>query len=178
MKIFKATYLAVYMQLNVLALTAQSPAPPLNAPGSSLQLLSGALNSTTLAFNSTLPTSANRPPDPYDWRDPGRSLTVEFYSYGAEIPTHRLRCCFDVAYQDIATRRADPDAPIAANELRYSALGVYLVLYPGANMTWWIWMQALGGTSEFVFRRLNVALSFIVLEDGFEGEVGKGWLGL
>ena len=39
-------------------------------------------------------------------------------------------------------------------------------------------MQALGGTSEFVFRRLNVALSFIVLEDGFEGEVGKGWLGL
>ena len=57
-----------------------------------------------------------------------------------------------------------------------SSDSIMLTLIPRENMTWRMWSNAVNGMISFLLDGFTREWQFLILEQGFEGEVGYGTL--
>ena len=112
-----------------------------------------------------------RPRDPYDYRPPDSDQVIEFYGYGSYIVLSQLYECFIHAHRDYYEKHGLMERDLVYSDRKNE---VFMHFYPGEQMTWDMWKETLAGILDFFTLKLSVSLSFIVLQDGVEGDVGKG----
>lgn len=158
-----------------LAATAPHPASLQLAPASITEGL-GFLRPPNLTL-STPPVTVH---DPYDLHVEGSSLTIEFYGYGPPLTFAAVTSCCLKAFIDCKAHGGlgvpGEDELMGTAVRVYSYRDTHLYLYPGESMTWGLLNHFQMGMRQFQLSTLNTPrqTSFILLEDGEEGDVGHG----
>lgn len=118
--------------------------------------------------------------DPYDLHVEGSSLTIEFYGYGPPLTFAAVTSCCLKAFTDCKEHGGlgvpGEDESMGTAVRVYSYRDTHLYLYPGESMTWGLLNHFQMGMRQFQLSTLNTPrqTSFILLEDGEEGDVGHG----
>lgn len=114
----------------------------------------------------------SRPHDPYDYRHRGSHQTIRFSNYGPNLANAGIEECLRRAISDITGRRGRVYE--YKDDLEYSAYGVVVKMVPSHVMTWLMWDEAIFGILRFSRAEFAGVLRFEIMQDGFEGWVGKG----
>lgn len=116
--------------------------------------------------------------DPFDVHEPGSSQTVEFYGYGAKLSKIEATSCFKQALNIAIIEHHGAAVPMGTDAITYSSFSnnVFLTLIPRDTMTWKMWSEAVCSLVSFMMDDVDREWQFIILEEGYEGEVGYGSL--
>lgn len=101
--------------------------------------------------------------EPCDMKSSSLTSEVEFYSYGASLSSHDIGETFKLALSEAF---AHPSNDIIDSEnLKFSVGNTVLILYPGQQMTWIMWVRSLWLMRMFVFdKRMAFEWQYIVLD--------------
>ncbi len=120
-------------------------------------------------------------PDPYDYHVVGdTSLTIEFYGYGPQLGFSKVVSCCNRAFLDCRNHGgliASGRESLMGTETRvYNFSDTYLNILPGEAMTWGMLNDLQRSLRYFQAVILGVPrqTSFMLLKDGFEGDIGRG----
>lgn len=116
--------------------------------------------------------------DPYDFHVAGSTQTVEFYGYGAPLSQFEAVSCFRKALNDAMDKYYDGPSLVGTNMITYysSSGDLALTLVPRDTMTWRMWADAVIDMISFLLSGFHREWQFLVLEEGYEGEVAYGAL--
>ena len=141
---------------------------PVGSHGSSLSFFQSKVGANTARLRVIT--------DPFDFHMPGSTQTVEFYGYGARLSEIEAVSCFKEALNDAIHRHHSASIPIGVDTLAYFSNDLVLSLTPRDTMTWKMWSDAVQNMVSFSLENVPREWQFLVLEEGFEGEVGYGAL--
>ncbi|KAL8838023.1 MAG: hypothetical protein Q9170_002304 [Blastenia crenularia] len=113
-------------------------------------------------------------PDPYDHRQVGTGLILEFYDYRGPLPP---AVAMDVLVTASHAAHLHPgELPVNERKLNYTAGNVQLLVYPGEEMVWWDWGFAEWGIRMFVkYTPFYYGWSVIILKEQGLRVWGRAW---
>ncbi|KAL8789309.1 MAG: hypothetical protein Q9213_001232 [Squamulea squamosa] len=131
-------------------------------------------------YPSTL-TARQFIPDPWDYHAPGSISTWEFYGFHDHLNRNPALTAWRAAYWDAQGRMAIGQGNQRLGTLTRSWSGtdfttkeiVDFVLIPREEMTWRMLAEAFNGAGRLICT-VRKQFQFMVLAEGFEGEVGFG----